>query len=307
MADASPLPPHSFRRRARQNVGMAESRDPVDAVADELYGLPPEEFTAARNVRAKEATGTAAAQIKALRKPAVAAWAVNLLVRDGQLAQAVELSAALRDAQDDLDAKELTQLGRQRRQLVASLARRAGDLARDNGTELSPSVRDAVSNTINAAVMDAAAAAAVLTGRLVKPLDAGGLEGMDVSDLVGGSAPDGTPPAPRASRDDLAERRKRKAAEEAARAAEAAASAAQRDLQRVEARQEKAQQDADSLHLRVEELRAELDRASKDAAEADADAERLAEDRDAARARAAAATRDAEGARAAVSTATKRD
>ena len=124
---------------------MPEKPDALDAAADALYALPPEEFTAARNARAGEASGDLAKQIKAFRKPAVAAWAVNLLVRDGQLAQAVELAAALREAQDDLDAKELTQLGRQRRQLVASLTKRAAELATQNGVPLSFFFNDSAS------------------------------------------------------------------------------------------------------------------------------------------------------------------
>ncbi|MDF2556135.1 MAG: hypothetical protein K0R60_2030 [Microbacterium sp.] len=259
-----PWKPGSFRNRARHNGDMATASDPVDAVADELYVLPPEEFTAARNARAKAASGTAAARIKALRKPAVAAWAVNLLVRDGQLAEAVELSAALREAQDDLDAKELTNLGRQRRQLVASLARRAGDLARDHGITLSPSARDAVSATINAAVMDADAAAAVLTGRLLKPIEAGDVDTASLADLVGGSAPDGTPAAPPPSRNDLAERRARKAAEAEARAADEAASRARRAFERSEEGYRTARDRADGLRERLAALEAERERVARE-------------------------------------------
>ena len=53
---------------------------------------------------------------------AAAAWAVDLLARDGQLAEALELAGALREAQDDLDGAELARLSRQRRALVAALA-----------------------------------------------------------------------------------------------------------------------------------------------------------------------------------------
>ncbi|MFZ8420371.1 hypothetical protein ACO1MI_13740, partial [Staphylococcus aureus] len=87
----------------------------------------------ARNARAEEVGGTVGRRIAKLRKPTLAAWAVNLLARDGQLGEAVELSQALREAQDDADAAEMTRLGRQRRQLVAALARRAADLAAEAG------------------------------------------------------------------------------------------------------------------------------------------------------------------------------
>ena len=51
----------------------------VEQAAEELYGLPPGEFTSARDKRAKELRGDgerdAANAVKALRKPTVAAWA----------------------------------------------------------------------------------------------------------------------------------------------------------------------------------------------------------------------------------------
>jgi hypothetical protein len=47
----------------------------IDDVADELYGLAPEQFTSARNAHIKEAKaggdGDLAAKIGALRKPSV--------------------------------------------------------------------------------------------------------------------------------------------------------------------------------------------------------------------------------------------
>lgn len=235
----------------------------LDDIAAELYVLPPAQFTAARNARAAEDPG-----VKSLRKPTVAAWAVNLLAADGQLAEAVELAAALREAQDDLDASELARLGKQRRALVAALATRAATLAADAGTTLSASVRDDVEKTINAAVLDAGAAAAALTGRLVTALEPGEVD----PEAVGGSIPGvATDPAPR---DDLAERRARKAAEKAAREAERAASEAERERARLDARRAKAQERVDHLHERIAETRKDLERLEGEAAAA---AETLAE------------------------------
>ena len=76
----------------------------------ELYALPPDDFTSARNARAAAADRSLAARVKTLRKPTAAAWAVDLLARDGQLAEALELADALREAQDDLDGAELARL-----------------------------------------------------------------------------------------------------------------------------------------------------------------------------------------------------
>jgi len=235
---------------------MADSaQGQLDAIAAELYGLPPAEFTAARNARAGLAAPALARQLKALRKPTVSAWAVNLLARDGQLADAVELSAALREAQDDLDAAELARLGRQRRQLVAALAKQAVGLAEEAGGSLSAAARDDVEKTINAAVMDASAAAAVLTARLVKPLEAGDIDAAALAEAVGGSLPGAVEAPPR---DDLAERRARKAAEKAAREAERIANEAERELARVDVRRAKAQERVDHVRERIDDLRRDL-------------------------------------------------
>lgn len=237
------------------NGRMADADEQLDAIAAELYVLPPAEFTAARNARAGFAAPALAKRLKALRKPTVSAWAVNLLARDGQLADAVELSTALREAQDDLDAAELARLGRQRRQLVAALAKQAVGLAEEAGGTLSSAARDDVEKTINAAVMDASAAAAVLTARLTKPLEAGDIDPAALTDAVGGSLPGAVSAPPR---DDLAERRARKAAEKAAREAERLAHEAERELARIDARRAKAQERVDHVRERIDDLRRDL-------------------------------------------------
>lgn len=236
----------------------------LDEIAAQLCALPPAEFTAARNARAALIADRALAnRVKALRKPTVAAWTVDLLAREGELAEAIELSAALREAQDDLDAAELSRLGRQRRALVAALAQQASDLARARGVAVSAAAHADVEKTINAAVMDAAAAAAVMTARLVVPLEAGTFEPADLVDAVAGSLPEVGATAPR---DDLAERRARKAAEKALREAERAENAAERELAAVEARHDKIRERAAHLSERIDDLRRDLKRVEADAA-----------------------------------------
>lgn len=269
----------------------------LDDIAAELYALPPADFTAARNAKA---TGPLAAQVKALRKPVVSAWAVDLLVRAGGLTDALELAAALREAQDDLDAAELARLGRQRRSLVAALATQAVAAAREHDVTVSAAAREDIEKTLNAAMMDAAAAVAVMTGRLVRPLEATGFDAVDLEGAVAGSTPDG--PAPAApSRDDLAERRARKAAEKAAREADRAANEATRELARVEAKRDKAQERVDHLAERIDDLERELARMRTDAEGARSDLERWEREREAAASivrsaeKKAAAARDAIG------------
>ena len=274
----------------------ADDAAQLDAIAVELYALPPDDFTSARNARAAAADRSLAARVKTLRKPTAAAWAVDLLARDGQLAEALELAGALREAQDDLDGAELARLSRQRRALVAALATQAVDLAAERGVSVSASARADVEKTINAAVMDAAAAAAVMTARLVRPLEASGFDAVDVSDAVGGSLP-GVPDAPAPTRDDLAERRARKEAERAVREAERAAGEADRELAKIDAKLTKARERADHLRERIDDLHAELARFEADAEKADRETQRLDDERTDAAARARSAERDAEKAR----------
>lgn len=270
-----------------------DDADALDAIAAELYAVVPAEFTTARNSRAALADPALAKRVKALRKPVVAAWTVDLLAREGQLGDALDLAAALREAQDDLDAAELARLGRQRRQLVAALAAQAVDLAADRGVTVSAAGAEDVRKTINAAVMDAAAAAAVMTARLVAPLEAGAIDDETLAAAVGGSVP-GVVAAPPA--DDLAERRARKAAEKAAREAERAANEAEREHGKIVARRDTARERVDHLRERIDDLRRDLARLESDEGEA---AQRLADldaQEQAAASRAKEATRHAQAA-----------
>lgn len=256
---------------------MSDDDARLDEVAADLLALPPARFTAARNERAAEIGGGVGRRIAQLRKPTVAAWAVNLLVHDGQLGEAVELSRALHEAQDDRDAAELARLGRQRRQLVSALARRAGELAAAAGTPLSAAMADAVEKSVNAAIVNEAAAAAILTGRLVAAVDLAGLESDTLGEAVAGSLPGALPAPP--PRDDLATRRARKAAERAVREAERAQADAEREQASVQKKLDAAREKADRVHERVDALRAELARAEKEAAEGDAVVQRCEAER----------------------------
>mgnify|MGYP001260838326 CR=1 FL=1 len=81
-------------------------------IADELYALPLAEFTPLRDSRAKQVKGDdadLAKQVKSLRKPSLAAWVVNLLVRVDaeQVEQVLTVGAALREAQAALAGDQL--------------------------------------------------------------------------------------------------------------------------------------------------------------------------------------------------------
>lgn len=145
-----------------------------DSVADELYALPRDEFTAARNAaaaRAREQGGgrEPAEQIGALRRPSTAAWLANQLVRERpeQVRALLELGVELRAAQHQLRGEELRQLSRQRHDLVQTIV---GQL-RTAGHPVSDAVSRELVNTFTAAVNSSTAARALAGGRLTTALD----------------------------------------------------------------------------------------------------------------------------------------
>lgn len=162
--------------------------DPLLAIADELYGLPLADFTSARDAVARhhQAEKPLAAAIKGLRKATLAAWVVNLLVRRDpeQVDQVIAVGAALREAQDNLDAAQLRDLTTQRRQLSAAVTTSARRFARHEGVKVTQSVADQVEGTITAAMLDADAAEAVRSGLLVSALETTGLGDLDLRGAV---------------------------------------------------------------------------------------------------------------------------
>jgi len=156
-------------------------------LAEQLYGLPLGEFTAARDAMAKERRGTElGAAVKRLRKPTTAAWVVDLLVRHetDQIDQVLAVGEALREAATGMDAAQLRQLTAQRRQLTAAVTTRARGLAREHGLRVTSQVADQVEATLTAAMIDAGAGRAVRSGLLVAPLAATGVGELDVTDAV---------------------------------------------------------------------------------------------------------------------------
>jgi DNA repair exonuclease SbcCD ATPase subunit len=148
----------------------------ADAVARELYALPPGEFVAARDAQVAAARQAGerelATEIKAMRRPTVAAWVANrfALEQGARLEQLFSLGAALREAQSTLSADKLRQLGEQRRQVIGALAGEAAALAAELGHTASASVVGDVEQTLQAALADPDAAELVRAGRLTTAL-----------------------------------------------------------------------------------------------------------------------------------------
>lgn len=254
----------------------ADSDATLNAIAAELSVVPPSEFVAARTARAKGIDDAAlAAQVKALRKPVLAAWAVNVLAQErrAELDRLLDVAFALRDAQSALDARRLAELGRERRSVVEKLAQLVSQLAEARGERLTASTIDAVRETLSAAVFDADAAAAVVSGRLTRPLEASGGFSVDLEGAIAGGAapapgPETASPRKASSKADEAVARARAKAEKALRSAEKDAAVSARSLAEATERRERAHEKADALEERVEKLRRDLASAERDLAAA---------------------------------------
>lgn len=153
-------------------LGHAGAMGAWEDAVDDLYGGPLGDFVARRDAAARAARTAGdrdlAARVAALRKPTVAAWAVNLLVRDDpSLADQVRaVGEGLREAERTLDGPALRELTTQRRKLVAGLAQQARRLASAAGQKVSDAAAQEVERTLTAALLDPAAAQAVTSGAL---------------------------------------------------------------------------------------------------------------------------------------------
>ncbi|WP_063784042.1 hypothetical protein [Streptomyces sp. WM6372] len=272
----------------------------VDAVADELYGLVPDRFTAARDERAararKAGQAQAAKDIAGLRRPTRAAYASNLLVRrrPEEVAAFLELGRALREAQRSLDGTQLKALSHQRHVVVAALARTARQLAEEEGRAVGESVAREVEQTLHAALADPDAAEQWSSGRLSTGLNPPvGFTGLAATAPVRPQPAVSAKPPPKPKPEPVPKPKpepSREAAQRRARAEEARVEAAARETELRAAEQVLAEAD---------ERVAELERQLREARTGQAGARRAlagATDRarDAARAADAAAERSAE-------------
>jgi len=150
-------------------------------VADELYGLPPGEFIATRDERARQAKSAGqredSAAIRKLARPTTSAWLVNQLTRGAadQLGRLFEVAEALQQAQRTLAGDRLRELSGQRRQVVSDLLPVAARIAEEAGQVASGAVLEEVRATLEAALADQDARDAVRAGRLTKALAYAGL------------------------------------------------------------------------------------------------------------------------------------
>ena len=150
----------------------------LDAKIDELYRLPPGEFTAARNALAKSLSGVEAKRIRALAKPTVVPWAVNQvywrarsthdrLMKSGEKLRAAQIAALEGRTADVRAASEA------HRRAISEAVTEAERLAAEAG--IRPGA-DALARTFES--LSLATSAPESPGRLTDALQPAGFEAL---------------------------------------------------------------------------------------------------------------------------------
>lgn len=158
--------------------------DPPAAEIDRLYALPLDDFVPERDALAKqlrEDDREAAEAVKKLRKPSVAAWAVNQVRRDrpDELRRLLEVAEELRRVYAGLDSagarERLAEAGEMQRELIGSLVRCARELLDAGGHSTADATLEKVAETLRAAALEEELRKEVAAGRVVKERKAAGL------------------------------------------------------------------------------------------------------------------------------------
>jgi hypothetical protein len=240
---------------------------------DELFTLPLDEFTAARNALAKrlkqDGDADAAEQVRALPKPSVATWTVNQLARrhPSAVRSLLNVAARLRSAQErslqgERTADELRSAQAEEREIIRTLTRSAESLLRGASRPASGTTLERVASLLRAAAVDEPGRTALREGRLTGDVEVAGFDafsGVPLPAKRGRSAA-------RAG-DDLAERRRqkreaeqrRKRLEKQVRELTSRADAAERDAARARKAADDAEAAAVKLRQEAEAALAELE------------------------------------------------
>ncbi|MGN6797166.1 MAG: hypothetical protein ACTHKS_03350 [Gaiellaceae bacterium] len=170
----------------------------LETALDELYDATPEEFVAERKRLAKELKSAGQAeeadQLTKVRKPTVAAWALNRLARDHRREVDLLLDSGhrMRNAQAGVlrgEARETFEdAQRIERETIARLVRAAGQLLIERGGA-SSTVLEQIAASLHAAAVSETGREVLAAGRFTQPLT---LEGFNA---LAGLAP---PPSKRA-------------------------------------------------------------------------------------------------------------
>ncbi len=222
--------------------------DPFLRETQQLYGVPREQFTSARNARVKELKRDdleLAAAVAALPKPSVAASAVNELVHEdpSEIRALLQSGKRLRQAQEAaVSGKRGADLNEAIQEHRSGLDRVQRDLRR---RKLSGPTLEKATQSLRVASLDPELWPLLEQGVLHEDLTASGF-GLDPG-LVPARPKQKTPPKarPKPKPDRKAEEKWRREARERLREAETALAQAQRNLKRATAEVERARKPAE--------------------------------------------------------------
>ncbi|MGW5074372.1 hypothetical protein [Rhodococcus sp. NPDC004095] len=258
-----------------------------DSTADELYGVEPSEFVAARGaaVASAKAEGdkALAKELAGLRKPTTTGWALNLLVRDHpeDVARLLDLGSTLRAAQQALRGEELRSLTAQRAAVLSALTDRAAAAARERGRELTETVLREVGQSLSAALADPEIGTDLRSGRMLGAVSYSGFGPALIAAVPTPTTAETTPePAPRPTkhttkaddrptRDETREAERREAREAARSAALDRVAQDEEAAREANSELESAAERAKAANRKVQELREELSRAEHESRFAD--------------------------------------
>ena len=247
----------------------------LDGALDELYAAAPEDFVPERTrlSKALKADGRAgdAAELAKVRKPPLAAWALNQLARRNRRDVDLLLDSGnrLREAQAGVlggaDRDSLARAAAAQREAVERLTREAEGLLAERGS-VSPGVVVQVADSLRAAAVSPEGRELLARGRFSAPLES---EGFDLVGQLAASAPKRRPQAGRA-------KERARAAEAAAAVREAKARLKEAERAAREARTEAARLDAEAAKARraAEAAEAGVEAAAREVADAEARASR---------------------------------
>ena len=249
-------------------VGMTEPQG-LDAVRAELFAGVPADFVARRDELARQARVDGdrelATAIKALRRPTVGAWYLNLAAAAGltSLRELLELGRELRQTQSAGDFAALRNLAARRNPLVARVLRDLTAHLAQVGIVTTSSGLDEVRTTLGAALADPAVDGQVRSGRVDRPHSYGGFGEVEMAVAPPAPAKSGTskPEEP-----DAGERKAQLAS------ARRELAAAERERTALQARGKEAGAAVRAARTRVESLESELDRARDALARAEKEA-----------------------------------
>lgn len=267
------------------------AKNDLDQQIDQLYQLPLDEFTAARNALAKTA-GDRAAEVKKLEKPNLAAWTVNQLywrdrkTYDAVIKAAEKMRAAYKQmlAGKSVDVRGAEEI---HQDALRDAKQSARQLLEAGGHPNPDAVMMPVAETLDALPGEEP------PGRLTKPLRRMGfdvLEGLPISAKAGPAKPKAKPAAPsraapltarekranEAEERELAMARERlRFAESAEREAEAALDRAKRTLERTERTRERLERELEEAVEAEQSVGREVAAAEKALEKAASERERL--------------------------------